>query len=189
MDRHQALDRAGDGFIRRLRGVGADQWDEPTACGDWTVRDLAQHVLGGSQMAIVLADGGTREEATAALDTPLDDADPIGAVERVLATESDAFARPEVLERTLPHPAADLPGADVLGFRVTDRAVHTWDLALATGQDEALDPEVLEVVWGGVEPMLPMLGSIGVFGDGPSGELADDADLQTKVLDALGRRP
>jgi uncharacterized protein (TIGR03086 family) len=189
MDHHEALDRAGDGFLQRLRGVSAEQWDASTPCGDWSVRDLVQHILGGSQMAVTLAQGGTRQEATAALEAPLDESDPVGAIESIFTAEAQAFARPEVLERILPHPAADLPGADVLGFRVTDRAVHTWDLARATGQDEALDPEVLEVVWGGVEPMLPMLGSIGVFGDGPSGDLADDAGLQAKVLDAVGRRP
>lgn len=189
MDRNEALGRAGDGFLRRLREVQPDQWDLPTVCDDWTVRQLAQHMLGGSQMAVTLAEGGTREEATAALDTPLDEADPVAAVEAVFAAESEAYARPEVLEATLPHPAADLPGADVLGFRVTDRAVHTWDLARATDQDDTLDPELVEVVWSGVEPMIPMLASIGIFGDGPSGDVGEDADLQTRVLDALGRRP
>lgn len=189
MDQHEALDRAGDGFVQRLRNVSNDQWDGPTGCEDWTVRDLVQHLLGGSRMAVVLAEGGTREDAVAALDEPLDEDDPVAAVEAVFAAESAAFGSPEVLERVLPHPAADLPGADVLGFRITDRAVHSWDLARATGQDDTLDPEVLEVVWAGVEPMVPMLGSLGIFGDGASGDPADEADLQARVLDALGRRP
>jgi hypothetical protein len=34
-----------------------------------------------------------------------------------------------------------------------------------------------------------MLGSLGIFGDGASGDPADEADLQARVLDALGRRP
>ena len=188
MDPHEALDRAGEGFVHRLRDVTDDQWQAPTVCGDWTVNDLVQHVLGGSHMAVALADGGSREDAIAALETALDESDRVGAVEAVFTAEAEAMSRPDVLERVLPHPAADLSGSDVLGFRITDRLVHTWDLAQATGQDDGLDPEVLDVVWGVAEPMLPMLGSIGVFGDGPSGELADDADLQSKVLDAMGRR-
>jgi uncharacterized protein (TIGR03086 family) len=189
MDQHAALVRAGDGFLLRLRQVTPDQWDDATPCGDWGVRDLAQHVLGGSQMAIVLADGGTREDAIEAIAAPLDETDPVAAIEAVFAAEAEAFGRAEVLERVLPHPAADLPGADVLGFRITDRAVHTWDLARATGQDESLDPDVLRVVWAGVEPMVPMLASLGIFGDGPSGDLSEGSDTQARVLDALGRRP
>lgn len=188
MDQREALDKAGDDFLRLLRGVTDDQWDRPTPCPEWTVRDLVQHVLGGSQMAVTLTAGGTREEAIVALGASLDPADPVGAMEEVLAAQGDGFDRRDVLDQTLPHPAADLSGADVLGFRVTDLAVHGWDLARATGQDETMDPDVLEVVWAGVEPMVPMLPSLGIFGEGPSGE-ADEADLQTRVLDALGRRP
>lgn len=189
MDHLTALDRAGAGCLRAVEGIGTDQWDDSTPCDDWTVRDLVQHLLGGSRMATVLAEGGTREEAITALSTPLDEGDAPAALRRAFAAEAEAFARPGVLDRTLPHPATDLPGADVLGFRITDRAVHGWDLARATGQDERLDPEVVEVVWAGAEPMIPMLPSIGIFGDGPSGDVGPDADLQTRVLDALGRRP
>ena len=189
MDHHEALDRAGDGFLTHLRAVSDDQWDAPTPCGDWTVKDLAQHLMGGSQMAVVLAGGGSKEDAMAALDTPLDEADPVGGVERVFAAESTAMADPEVLTRTLPHPAADLPGAQVLGFRVADRLVHTWDLATALDDDPALDEGAAEVVWDDLQPMLPVLGSLGMFGDGPSGDVHDDADVATRVLDAMGRRP
>jgi uncharacterized protein (TIGR03086 family) len=189
MDHHEALDRAGNGVIRTVSGVRADQWDEPTVCDDWTVRELVQHLLGGSRMATVLAEGGSREEAIAAMEAPLDEAEAVPTLQAAFAAEAEAFARPGVLERVVPHPAADLPAADVLGFRITDRAVHGWDLARATGQDETIDPELLEVVWAGVEPMIPMLPAIGIFGDGPSGDVSEDADLQTRVLDALGRRP
>jgi hypothetical protein len=37
--------------------------------------------------------------------------------------------------------------------------------------------------------MAPMLGSIGMFGEGPSGSVDATADIQTRVLDISGRRP
>jgi hypothetical protein len=37
--------------------------------------------------------------------------------------------------------------------------------------------------------MAPMLGQTGMFGTGPSGNVPDTADLQTRVLDLSGRRP
>jgi uncharacterized protein (TIGR03086 family) len=189
MDHHQALDRAGDGFLDHLRAVTDDQWDAPTLCGDWSVHDLAHHLLAGSMMAVRLAEGGSREDATAAFELTLDDTDPVGAVEAAFAAEAVAMSDPAVLAATLPHPAADLPGSQILGFRVADRLVHTWDLATALDAEPTLDEDAAGVVWDDLQPMLPMLGDLGIFGDGPSGTVPDDADLSLKVLDALGRRP
>jgi hypothetical protein len=72
---------------------------------------------------------------------------------------------------------------------VADRLVHTWDLATALDAEPTLDEDAAGVVWDDLQPMLPMLGDLGIFGDGPSGTVPDDADLSLKVLDALGRRP
>jgi hypothetical protein len=94
-----------------------------------------------------------------------------------------------VLDRILHHPVADLPADQVLGFRIADLAVHGWDLARATGGDETIDDAVADAVWSDLQPMLPMLGGIGMFGEGPSGTLDDDAPLGSLVLDAMGRRP
>ena len=37
--------RAQDAFGARLHEVGDDRWAAATPCGEWTVRDLANHVL------------------------------------------------------------------------------------------------------------------------------------------------
>lgn len=83
----------------------------------------------------------------------------------------------------------DLPGAEILGFRIGDLTVHAWDLARALGVDEALDAALVALVWERLEPMAPVLGSIGVFGEGQSGQVGADAPVQARVLDAMGRRP
>jgi hypothetical protein len=83
----------------------------------------------------------------------------------------------------------DMPGAQLLGFRVGDLLVHSWDLARAIGADESLDPEVVAVVATNIEPMRPFIGQVGMFGDGPSGTLDKSADAQTALLDLMGRRP
>ena len=33
-----------------IEGVKPDQWDNPTACAKWTVRDLVAHLVGGGTM-------------------------------------------------------------------------------------------------------------------------------------------
>lgn len=189
MDALQALDAAAEGFARRLRTVTPDQMGAPTPCEGWDVRTLLTHVVGGNRMAVAMVDGASQEEAMeVAGATELGD-DPLAAFEASARAQSDALGRPGVLEAIVHHPAGDVPGAVLLGFRIGDLTVHGWDLARAVGADEDLDPEVLEVVWGDLQPMLPIIGQVGVFGTGPSGDVADDAPLQARVLDAMGRRP
>jgi hypothetical protein len=51
----RALDQAGDA----LMAVHADDWDRPTPCQDWTVRELADHLAPRHDedgVATVLAD-------------------------------------------------------------------------------------------------------------------------------------
>ena len=33
-------------FMELLSGLTPEEWDRPTVCGDWTVKDLVQHMLG-----------------------------------------------------------------------------------------------------------------------------------------------
>jgi uncharacterized protein (TIGR03086 family) len=82
-----------------------------------------------------------------------------------------------------------MPGAQVLRFRLSDLLVHQWDLARAIGADETLDPQLVDEVWAGVAPLIPMMANSGVFGTGPSGSLDDEATPQQRLLDAMGRRP
>jgi hypothetical protein len=58
-----ALTRATAGYEQRLAAVGADQWDRPSVCVGWTVKDLADHVLGGNRFAAALAGGASADDA------------------------------------------------------------------------------------------------------------------------------
>ena len=100
-----------------------------------------------------------------------------------------AFAEPGALDRIVAHPAMEMPGSQLLGFRIGEYGLHGWDLARAIGADDAIDPVVVQALWELMEPLAPFLPSTGMFGDGPSGTVADDAPLQLRVLDVSGRRP
>jgi uncharacterized protein (TIGR03086 family) len=185
-----SLRRAAGGFRDLVCTVGDDQWGLPTPCDGWNVRQLVGHVASGSQMVGLLADGGSRDDAIALLGVDqLDGNDPVAALDRALARQQEAFDRPDIDTRVFHHPAGDMPGALVLRFRIGDLLVHQWDLARAIGADEHLDPELVEEVWSSITPMIPMMAASGVFGAGPSGSVGADAPLQTRLLDAMGRRP
>src|SRR3981081_4433834 len=36
-----------DSLLELLSGLSADDWNKPTACARWSVKDIASHVLGG----------------------------------------------------------------------------------------------------------------------------------------------
>jgi uncharacterized protein (TIGR03086 family) len=176
-------------FEARLRLVTGADWDRATPCEGWTVRELVDHVVRGDRIAVRLLDGQAWEDAqTEVLGQDLGD-DPVAAFAEGADDLAATFAVPGAMERTCHHIAGEIPGAQLLGFRMGDYTLHAWDLARAIGADEALDPELVEVVWESLQPMAPFIGQTGVFGEGPSGTVGESAPLQTRLLDLTGRRP
>ena len=184
-----SLRSAADGFRDVVARIGDDQWRLDTPCDGWTVRQLVGHVAAGSQMAATLAEGSDRQTAIAVLGVDHLGDEPVAAIDRALQRQQVAFDRPDIDGLIFQHPAGDMPGLQVLLFRLTDLLVHQWDLARAIGADETLDPELVDEVWSGIAPIVPMMANSGVFGSGPSGSLTDDASAQLRLLDAMGRRP
>ncbi|HEX9968854.1 MAG TPA: TIGR03086 family metal-binding protein, partial [Acidimicrobiales bacterium] len=158
----ETLDRATAEFEKRLRLVSAEQWSQPTPCEGWTVTDLVRHVVNADVMAVVVLHGGSREDAVTAMSTDALGDDPVGAYCTRRDAMVAAFREDGALERTCAHPVGDIPGAQLMGFRVADHTMHAWDLARAIGADETLDAELVETVWEALEPLIPFIGSLGM---------------------------
>jgi uncharacterized protein (TIGR03086 family) len=169
--------------------IRVDQWALSTPCPDWNVTELIGHVVAGSQMSAAIAGGADRGEAIELLSTDFVGDDPLGALDTALSLAETALIHPDVDERICQHPAGNMPGAQVRSLRISDLLVHQWDLARAIGADESLDAEVVQIAWDDISPMAPIIAQLGVFGDGPSGTVPDDAPLQQRLLDLMGRRP
>ncbi|MGI8792583.1 MAG: TIGR03086 family metal-binding protein [Acidimicrobiales bacterium] len=183
------LSQAADEFGIRLAAVTPDDWDKATPCEGWTVRDLVNHAIAGNLMSAILLAGGTKDDASAAIDGDHLTADPVEAYTASVAAQGSGFAQDGAMERVVHHPAMDMPGEQMFGFRVVDLAVHAWDLARAIGATETLSDEVAQASWDVVSPLAPFIGQLGLFGEGPSGSVGDDAPLTDRVLDMVGRRP
>jgi uncharacterized protein (TIGR03086 family) len=192
MDALQMLGRARNEFGHRL-GVPSFELACATPCDDWNVRDLVQHVIAGNRMAVVMLAGNSRADVDAARRaiTSRDQlgADPARAFVESADAQAAAFARPGALEATCHHYVGDIPGTQLLGFRIGDLTLHAWDLARAIGDDETLDDDLVEWVYEAMAPLASTMGKTGLFGDGPSATLRDDVALQTRLLDLAGRRP
>lgn len=189
MDLLEALDPAAEEFGRRLRTSPEDAWGNPTPCTEWDVRGLVQHVVGGTWMTVALLDGASTEESMQAARAAAQQPDLRAGFDAGVAAQREAFHRPGALDGIVHHVVGDIPAGMLLGFRVADLLLHSWDLARGLGVDDTLDPQVLEAVWAFSQPMGDGLRGSGRFGEGASGSVAADAPLQLRVLDLHGRRP
>ena len=189
MDPLEILDRSAAGFSRVLAVIRPEQWEEPTGNEGRSVRDLVDHVIGGDRMATTILAGGSREDGLAQFARSAADSDRVAAFEECRREMAAAFADEGAMDRMVAHPATDMPGSMLLGFRTGEYALHGWDLARAVGADDTIDPDVAAALLEILTPMSGMLAASGMFGDGPSGTLPDDASVQDRVLDLSGRRP
>jgi uncharacterized protein (TIGR03086 family) len=185
MDDFAALDRATEEFQRQLDAIGDDQWHDATPCGDWDVTALVEHVAGGNRMGELLLHGADVQASLAGARTVIG-TDLRTAYASTSADQIAAFAEDGSLDRTVHHPAMDMPGSLLLLFRTNDLALHGWDLATAIGADTTIDPDLAASIWTRLEPIAPLLAGSGMFGT-PTGALDPDASPVDKLLDATGR--
>jgi uncharacterized protein (TIGR03086 family) len=186
MDDIDALHCATEEFRRRLSAVTPEQWTAATACGQWDVAALVEHVNRGNTMTELLLGGADAATSIGPAAQPPEGADPKQTYDATSRAQLTAFGADGALTMTVTHPAMDMPGEQLLMFRTLDLALHAWDLAVGIDADRSLDPELADSLWIRLEPFVPLLAGSGMF-DPPTGELAGDADSYAKLLHATGR--
>ena len=77
MDLDTLYARTLAGWADRVRAVSPGQWDRPTPCRDWSVRDLANHVVGEDLWTAPLMEGRTIAEVGDRFDGDVLGADPV----------------------------------------------------------------------------------------------------------------
>ena len=79
-----------------------------------------------------------------------------------------------------------VPGSVYAGHRFIDVLIHGWDLAVATGQDTTLDPELVVAAHEILRGEADMVRASGVFGEDLA--VPTDAGAQTRLLAFVGRK-
>jgi uncharacterized protein (TIGR03086 family) len=177
-DRYRRIAAA---FTEKVAAVPPDRWSSPSPCDEWDARGVVRHVVEAHGMFEGMVGRQPRPG-------PSVDEDPLGAW----------TAARDQLQEELEDPAQ--AGEEFDGFfgrstfagtveriLIGDVMVHTWDLARATGQDEALPADEVDRALAGFSQMGDAVRSAGVFGDevpAPPG-----ADPQTRLLCFTGRDP
>ncbi|MFJ7204942.1 TIGR03086 family metal-binding protein [Streptomyces sp. NPDC098789] len=183
LDQHaKALELFG-AYVRR---IDDGQWDGPTPCTDWTVRELVNHVT-GEQLWIppLVTEGRTVEEVGDTLSGDVLGADPVAAWELAAAAAHAAFTAPGALERTVQVSYGPTGAAAYCSELTADCVVHAWDLARGIGADDRLPDGLVEFSIKEVMPYADGLAAGGAYA--AALEVPAGADAQTRLLALIGR--
>lgn len=182
--------RAVDGFDALVGTVGAADWDRPSMCAEWTVRDVMGHVVWGQRLTRgwAAADEYTGKGGAPGAPCPGSDelagADPVAAWREARAA-CDAALTPEGLSRRVVSSAfGEIAVENFVELLVTDFMAHTFDIGHALGRDVRLAPELIPVSLAWVRDRAVRRPG----GIGPELTPPDDADEQTRYLAFLGRK-
>jgi uncharacterized protein (TIGR03086 family) len=122
--------------------------DRPSPCDDWTVREVANHVVGGLD-AFARTVEGRFDPAEARADVPDPDYigdDPVTAYRAAAARCLVGFARPGVLDREYDFVFGPTPGRVIATISVQESLIHGWDIAQGAELAYEPDPSAVEVV-------------------------------------------
>jgi uncharacterized protein (TIGR03086 family) len=129
-----------EGIIAR---ISPEQMHLPTVNDEWDVRALINHLVRGNVWAIQNLETGGAPRPTEDL---IGDRSPAQAFSESAQDMIKAFHAPGALGKMIVMPFGEIPGAGLAMFRTGDLVGHAWDLAVATGQDRNIAPEMCEMV-------------------------------------------
>jgi uncharacterized protein (TIGR03086 family) len=181
--------RHADAFEAKVAAVRSDQWANPSPCEKWDARDVVDHIV--AMHGYMLRPIGRS--------LPPGESDPLTDFRAARAVVEEVLADPELAGQEVDTPTGRMTMADQIDRVVSDDLVlHGWDLARATGQDEAMDPADVERLWASTSAIPPELmekyrtpdafgPGVEVFG--PEVAVPEDAPLQDRLLGLIGRDP
>lgn len=182
-----AYRRAQDAFDAVVAAVPADRWDGPSACAEWTVRDIAGHVIWGQGQLRHWATGEGDPGVAGAPGAPrpgvLAGTDPVATWRAARAACAEALTDEALATTVLLPGLGETPLAAVLDLLVTDHLAHAWDIGHALGLEVHLDLDLVaaSLAWAR-DHVVRMPGYFG-----PELEPPPAAGEQTRWLAFLGR--
>jgi len=177
--------KAAKSIAELVRQIGPGQWDLPTPCTDWTVRDLVAHIVSEARWTPPLLAGLTIEEVGDALDGDLLGADPIAACTEAIDIALESARGPAIGERCVQLSFGVTPAQEYLRQLTADYLIHGWDLATALGVDHRLDPELVSAIGGWFLGQQDGYRAAGAVAEPIT--VGPDGDPQVRLLAMFGR--
>jgi uncharacterized protein (TIGR03086 family) len=176
-----------DATRKFVAGLGKVDWDAPTPCSEWNVRELLHHLMYGTLWIEDIFAGKTVEQVGDKYDGDLIGDDPLGAYDAAIASAKAAIGKPGALEQVCHLRRGDVAGADYMTSMFTDSFIHGWDLAKATGQEATLDGSLVEIALTLAKQREERFRTSPAFGQGRVSDPGDAASDQARLLSILGR--
>ena len=184
------LERAAASTRAVLKGIAAEDLDRDTPCASWKVRDLLNHVLGGTHVfANTVRTGEMRPPEGGRKD--FCDGDLVATFDEGAAQAVEAFAAPGAAEKMLTLPFGQMPAGVFVNIAATDVFQHGWDVAKATGQSTDLDPDLARELLVFAQGAIPeaFRGEDGTAPFGRAVEVSATAPPADQLAGFLGRHP
>jgi uncharacterized protein (TIGR03086 family) len=186
MDPLELLKKSNQQATNFVENIKDDQWELPTIT-EYNVKELVNHALDLNCLAPEILKGASKEETDPKWGQDnLQGRSPLEAWREGLKLAEDALSEEGALEKICDLPFGKLPGLALCNIIASENLFHAWDLAHATGQDDTIPEELVDFFYSFYEPQQQMLRESGAFGS--KVEVAEDADMQTKLLALLGRK-
>lgn len=175
--------RAAAEMATVLASTDRHQYDAPTPCPAWKVRDLIAHILAGVAKYTEIGQGGNWARGAPEVEFP---DDPVSAYQPSVEAMLRAWEQPGALDREIDLPVGRGRAEAALYLHLGETLVHAWDLARATGQELTPEPAVAEASLAQFMTWLPPQRPEGTpFADARS--LDGDATAIDRLAAYLGR--
>ena len=146
MDVNTLYQQTVEFFTDRVDAVQEHQWDQPTPCTAWSVRDLVNHVAYEDVWTVPLMEGATIEEVGDQFEGDLLGDDPVGSSSAAARAAVESVAAQLPAGGTVHLSFGETPKDEYVMQLAADHLVHGWDLAVATSGDTRMDPHLVQAV-------------------------------------------
>jgi uncharacterized protein (TIGR03086 family) len=159
--------------------------DAPTPCAGWTVDDLLDHLVTVHRRVAHVGRGGHPSDLPPR-DPATDHAAAFAEGRREIA---EVWQDDAVLDRSIIVPWGTIPGRAAARGYLQEFTAHGWDLAVALGAVDTLDPELAASALGVARETVPASPRGGHVPFGPVVEVGADAGPYERLVAWLGRDP
>jgi uncharacterized protein (TIGR03086 family) len=177
-------------FTERVHAVAGNQWPLGTPDAQWTVADLAGHLVDEHRWAGPLLDSLDLDAARAVVarwgPPGRDGATLVPAWDQAAAMSAAAFRAGGALTGSVAITRGWVPAVEYLEEMVLDLVVHAWDLGTAIGYPEPLPAAAVAAIYPLAQAIVDRTPA-GMFD--PPVEVSTDAPAVDKLVALTGRHP
>ncbi len=184
MDSKQLFARSVEEAAGCVLHVKADQLTNATPCSEWDLRALLNHMVYELLWVPDLLSGKTVHEVGDKYDGDVLKGDHVRAWEQAVDGASAAIHAAD-LEATVHLSYGDVKAKNYIAEMAQDMMIHGWDVGQSVNCSLVMDKAAAQTMYEHTLPRKEEMRTSGLFGT-PL-DVAQDADIQTKLLALMGR--